>query len=70
MRYINYRDTADKTRLIEKLAKLYANSYDLRLCQVISNLHGLGQQDIFFTYDDQLEEMLDKELKALEERNK
>ena len=62
MKYINYRDKEDKKRLIEKLAKVYDKQYDIRLCQFISNLHGCGQQDIFFTYDDQLEEMLDKEL--------
>ena len=31
----------------------YANS-DWRLCQLISNLHGTGPQDIFYTEDDAL----------------
>lgn len=63
MKYVNYRNKDDKKRLIEKLLKLYDKQYDIRLCQLISNLHGVGQQDIFFTYDDELEKMIDEALK-------
>jgi hypothetical protein len=59
MKYINYRDKKDKDRLIKKLAELYNKQYDIRLCQLISNLHGVGRQDIFFTYDDELEIIID-----------
>ena len=59
---INYRELEDKKRLIEKLALLYNSQYDIRLCQLISNLHGTGVQDIFYTYDDKLEKMIDKAL--------
>lgn len=69
MKYINYRDKKDKKRLIEKLLKLYEYQYDIRLCQLISNIHGLGPQDIFHTYDDQLEEMIDIELKQITDKN-
>ena len=67
MKYINYRKKEDKRRLMEKLSELYLKHYDWRLCQVISNLHGNGRQDIFFTYDDELESMIDEELKDTEE---
>jgi hypothetical protein len=59
---INYRKLEDKQRLIEKLAQLYNSQYDIRLCQLISNLHGAGVQDIFFTYDDKLEKLIDEAL--------
>ena len=62
MKYINYRDPEDKKRLIEKLLKLYEKQCDIRLCQLISNLHGVGPHDIFFTYDDMLEKLIDEEL--------
>lgn len=59
---INYRKLEDKQRLIEKLAQLYNSHYDIRLCQLISNLHGTGVQDIFYTYDDKLEKLIDEAL--------
>ena len=39
-------------------------------CQLISNLHGTGPRDIFFTYDDQLEEMINQQLDLLNEMEK
>ena len=48
---------------IIKLLQEYWEKYpDLRLCQLISNLHGTGKQDIFFTEDDELEKLLKEEL--------
>jgi len=67
MKYINYRNSEDKKRLIEKLLKLYEHQYDIRLCQLISNLHGTGPHDIFFTYDDILEKLIDDALNNMKE---
>jgi len=67
MEYINYRNKEDKQRLIDKLTKLYMHQHDIRLCQLLSNLKGLGPQDMFHFYDDKLEEALDEALKELEE---
>jgi len=61
-KYINYRNKEDKERLINKLSTLYKKENDMRLCQIISNLEGTGPQDLFFLYDDELEEMIDQEL--------
>ena len=61
--YVNYLKAEDQKRLLEKLAKVWAGVPGWRLCQVISNLHGGGPQDIFHTYDDTLEETLDNILK-------
>ena len=58
--YINYVKKEDQTRLLGKLGEVWATQPGWRLCQVLSNLHGLGPQDIFHTYDDKLEETLDK----------
>jgi len=61
--YINYVKKEDQERLLEKLHKAWIKAPGWRLCQVISNLHGAGPQDIFHTYDDTLEETLDNILK-------
>ena len=53
----------EQRRLIEKLLKLWDHVPGWRLCQVVSNLHGNGPQDIFHTYDDQLETHIDEVLK-------
>ena len=64
--YINYRKPEDKQRLMEKLTLLYMKQYDIRLCQLISNLKSPGSHDIFYMYDDHLEELIDEALKESE----
>ena len=49
--------------IIAKLIKLWGRLPDWRLCQLISNLHGGGPQDIFYTEDDELEKLINKMLK-------
>lgn len=47
---------------IKRISKLLEECWELepdwRLCQFISNLHGVGRQDIFHTEDDELEKVL------------
>jgi hypothetical protein len=54
------RDPARIERIGRKLITVWHMKPDWRLCQTISNLHGTGPQDIFYTEDDDLEEVLDK----------
>lgn len=42
---------------------------DWRLCQLISNLHGNGQQDIFYTEEDELDSALDSFIKEWSKNN-
>lgn len=49
--------------IIKKLETAWAFVPDWRLCQLISNLHGNGQQDIFYTEEDELEKALDDFIK-------
>ncbi len=49
--------------VIKKLQTAWALVPDWRLCQLISNLHGNGQQDIFHTEEDELEQALDDFIK-------
>ena len=48
--------------IIDKLEKLWKTVPDWRFCQIISNLHGLGPQDIFHTQDEDFEKMIDEML--------
>ena len=57
------RDPQRLSTIIAKLLKLWAKVPDWRFTQLISNLHGTGPQDIFFTEDDDLLEMINKMLK-------
>jgi hypothetical protein len=57
------RDPKRIKRIIIKLEKFWKKNPDWRFCQLISNLHGRGPQDIFFTEDEELEQVLDKNLK-------
>jgi hypothetical protein len=59
------RDPNRIRRIAEKLVKVWGYTPDCRLGQLVSNLKGLGPQDIFYFEDDQLEERLDQELKVL-----
>lgn len=49
---------------VKRIARLFAEAWELvpewRFCQLISNLHGTGPQDIFYTEDDDLEKSLNK----------
>lgn len=45
-------------RIIQLLEEYWEMNPNLRLCQLVSNLHGNGKQDIFFTEDDEIEEVL------------
>ena len=49
-------------RVIAKLLKLWNTVPNWRFCQLISNLHGLGPQDIFYTQDEDLEKAIDEML--------
>ena len=54
-----------RIKTITKLLEEYwTKNPDLRLCQLISNLHGNGRQDIFHTQDEEVQEVLEKRLKA------
>ena len=57
------RDIKRIKRIIKLLEKYWNKEPDLRLCQLISNLHGNGKQDIFYTEDDELEKVLKDRLK-------
>lgn len=56
------RDPKRIKRILNLLEKYWEQVPDQRLCQIISNLHGVGQQDIFHTEDDELEKVLAKNL--------
>lgn len=45
--------------IIKKLERAWKLVPDWRLGQLISNLQGVGKQDIFFTEDDEWEIMID-----------
>lgn len=60
------RDPQRISTIIAKLLKLWARVPDWRFCQLISNLHGVGPQDIFYTEDDELEKGIDAMLKEYE----
>ena len=49
-------------RVIAKLLKLWNTVPNWRFCQLISNLHGLGPQDIFYIQDEDLEKAIDEML--------
>ena len=53
-------------RVLSKLKRLWLKLGTWRFCQLISNLHGSGPQDIFHTSDDELEEAIDAMLKETE----
>ena len=62
--YKIYKDPKEQRRLVEKLLQVWTGkAYDWRFCQLISNLHGAGSQDIFHTSDNKLEDLVDKVLK-------
>lgn len=56
------RDPKRIKRIIKLLEKFWAQHPDWRLCQLISNLHGAGPQHIFYTEDDEIEELLNRNL--------
>lgn len=47
-------------RIIDLLLKTWEEHPNLRLCQLVSNLHGVGPQDIFYTSDGDFERLLKK----------
>lgn len=58
--------TRDPNRIhgiVGKLHEAWALVPDWRLCQLISNLHGNGRQDIFYTEEDELKGALDSFIK-------
>ena len=57
------RDPRRIAPIIARLLKLWGQNPDWRFCQLISNLHGVGQQDIFYTEDDELDQMISNLLK-------
>lgn len=54
--------------ILECLKMLWKRYPDWRFCQMISNIHGVGRQDIFFTEDDKFLNMIVDILKA-DDRN-
>jgi uncharacterized protein YihD (DUF1040 family) len=52
------RDPKRISIIIGLLQEAWLKVPDWRLCQLISNLHGPGPHDVFFTEDDVLEEAL------------
>lgn len=54
------RDPKRIKPILKKLEKLWNMFPDWRLCQLISNLHGAGRQDIFYTEDNELEKGIEK----------
>lgn len=59
------RDINRIDRITEKLNKLWKQSTDLRLCQLISNVAYINGycDDIFYIEDDKFEKILDEQLK-------
>ena len=57
-----YMGIVRRTRLLSKLKRAWLNNKQLRFCQLISNLHGLGPQDIFYTQEEDLEKAIDEML--------
>ena len=53
------RDPKRINRIINKLKMVWETVPDQRLGQLISNLQGVGQQDVFFTEDDAWESAID-----------
>ena len=49
-------------RVLSKLKRLWLKLGTWRFCQLISNLHGLGPQDIFYIQDEDLEKAIDEML--------
>lgn len=54
------RDLNRIPSVVKKLEVAWKLVADWRLGQLMSNLHGLGRQDVFNTEDDELEKMLDR----------
>lgn len=52
------RDPKRIKEIMSLLEKAWELAPDWRLCQLISNLHGTGPQDIFYTEDDVLKQLL------------
>lgn len=55
--------------VLSKVEELWLKYPELRLCQLISNLHGVGNhewQDIFFTEDAHLIAIIEKEIENYE----
>ena len=51
---------SDRVGLLSKLLIAWNKHPEWRLCQLISNLHGAGRQDIFHTQDEELLRVLDQ----------
>lgn len=62
------RDPKRIKRIVEKYAKVWETVPDWRFGQLLSNMHGCGQQDVFHTEDDDLEKGMDKWLKEENEQ--
>ncbi len=45
--------------IVDKLQRAWELAPECRLCQLVSNLHGVGPQDIYYTEDATFEEALD-----------
>lgn len=56
------RDPARIDYILAKLGDLWSIHPDMRLGQLISNLKGVGPQDVFHFEDDDLEDQLNKVL--------
>lgn len=55
---IRLRDPERIDRIIAKLTILWRRDPDLRLGQLVSNLKGLGVQDVFYWEDEDLEQAI------------
>lgn len=58
-----YRRKIQQIGVLVKLKRLWIGLDSYRFCQLVSNLHGNGPQDIFHTEDDDFEKMIDKMIK-------
>ena len=59
------RDIKRIKRIAEKLRIVWEQVPDYRLGQLISNLQGVGVQDVFYTEDDEWEGALDAMIEQL-----
>lgn len=51
-----------RAALLDKIEALWEYEHDLRLGQLMVNLHGDAKPDVFYTPDDRLEALIDQKL--------
>lgn len=54
------RDPDRIPRIVEKLVRVWSHTPSWRLGQLVSNMKGLGPQDLFYVEDEELESALDR----------